>query len=96
MASANNRLVTSEMELRHLNISEKLRLSEILDRNESWVKLMEAIPRDILDAQPLNRDTKIARRKYSSDNIRYNFLRQLFIIIIRSNAKLIMCFFLYN
>lgn len=84
MASANNRLVTREMELRHLSISEKLRLSEILDRNESWIKLMEGIPRDILDVQPLNRDVKIARRKYSSDNIRYNWVFITFFFIIIS------------
>lgn len=70
MAIAGIRSVSRNMELRHLSIGEKLRLSEILDSNESWVKLMESIPKNITDIQPTNGDLKAIQRKYSSDNIR--------------------------
>lgn len=70
MAIASVQSVSRSMELRHLSIGVKVRLSEILDSNESWAKLMEFIPKNITDIQQANGDLKSMQRKYSTDNIR--------------------------
>lgn len=65
--------VSRDMELRHLEDSKVLRLSEILDRNQSWARLMENIPRNLSDITKIQqRETSLQAkdRKYSSDNIR--------------------------
>lgn len=60
--------VSSNMELRHLPIQHTSKLSQILDRNESWKSLMEKIPRNLADIQNVADSNKISR-KYSAEDI---------------------------
>lgn len=70
MAIVENKPVPRNMELRHLPIGELIRLSEILDNNESWTKLMEGIPKNLTDIQSGGNNSKPIQRKYSTENIR--------------------------
>lgn len=56
------------MEIRNLPFPHKAQLSQILDRHESWKKLMEEIPRDLIDMKSDNVSCKISR-KYSAEHI---------------------------
>lgn len=61
--------ITRNMELRHLPLPKQLILSQILDRNRSWEKLMECIPKNLPDIQSETVNLNGVKRKYSTENI---------------------------
>lgn len=56
----------SNKELRHLNSSEMSQLASILDNNNNWIKLLEAIPKDLNNISKNQLDSKY-ERKYNSE-----------------------------
>lgn len=63
--------ISSNMELRHLNLSHITQLSKILDFNDGWVKLLEKIPKDMNDIEHFeNNNQRKIKCKYGLENIR--------------------------
>lgn len=62
---------TGDMELRHLPYPEVLKLSDMLDKTESWKKLMENIPKNLTgDSADESTSADPKARKYSFEEIR--------------------------
>lgn len=62
--------LTRNTEIRHLPISQQLRLSEILDCSDSWTLLMENIPKDLADIHRTDIEFSKMERKYTAMHIR--------------------------
>lgn len=60
---------TRDMEIRHLPIPQILKLSEILDKNKTWEKLMEKIPKNLHDMYDVTSNFHSLKKKYSVENI---------------------------
>lgn len=65
-------LITRNMEIRHMNTAQLLRLAQLLDKNRYWEKLMEVIPKDLqdIDAADLTRMNAKIIRKYCQQEVK--------------------------
>lgn len=61
--------ISRNLEIRHLPVPEILNVCQILDKNKSWEKLMEQIPKDLNVIHQEASDLGGVKRKYSTENI---------------------------
>lgn len=66
----NNAGLTRNTEVRHLPISQQSRLSEILNVDDSWILLMENIPKNLADVHRSDIDFSKIDRKYTATHVR--------------------------
>lgn len=66
----NNIALTRSTEIRHLPIYQQTRLSEILNVDDSWILLMENIPKNLSDVHRTDINFSKMERKYDVLHVR--------------------------